>query len=100
MGILFVYIGIFFSGGLTQTLVWNRITGEVNQRLPESEQYSISVWALKRSARGAFTQVKIWRLHRQFFRNSHLRLLFLATLVLTILWMFFGLTLLNGMAPN
>jgi hypothetical protein len=100
MGNLFVYLGIFFSGGVAQTLVWNRITSEVNQRLPDSEQYSISVWALRRSARGPFNQFKIWQLHRQFFRDSNLRLLFLATLVLTILWMFLGLTILNALAPS
>jgi hypothetical protein len=100
MGILGAYLGIFFSAGLIQTLIWSRITREVNQHLPDSEQYSISVWALRRSARGEFNQFKIWQLHRHFFRDSYLRLSFVAALVLTIFWMFFGLSILNAVATN
>ncbi len=86
MGILF-YFGIFYSTGLAQWMVWKRITREVNQHLPDSEQYTTSVWAFSRmSARAPTNQIKIWRLHRQFFHESYLRFLYLATWVLMILF--------------
>jgi hypothetical protein len=82
MGIQF-YFGIFFSAGLAQWIVWKQITGQVNRHLPASEQYKTSAWAFSpMSARAPMNQIKIWRLHRHFFRDSKLRLLFVATLVL------------------
>jgi hypothetical protein len=97
MGVLF-YFGIFYSAGLAQWMVWKRITREVNQHLPDSEQYSTSLWAIHRSARAPTNQFKIWRLHRQFYRESYLRWLFLATLVMMIL--FFILTVLADRAAT
>jgi hypothetical protein len=89
MEVLF-YFGIFYLTGLAQWMLWKRITREVNQHLPDSEQYSTSLWAFQRSARAPTNQFKIWQLHRQFYGESYLRLLFLAILVLMIL--FFILT--------
>jgi hypothetical protein len=40
-----VYLCVFFSGGLVETFLWNRITKEVNRHLPMDEQYSLSIWA-------------------------------------------------------
>jgi hypothetical protein len=72
-------------------MVWKQIIREVNRRLPESEQYPTSVRTFSpRSSQSPINQFKIWRLHRQFFRESYLRWLFLAILALMIL--FFGLT--------
>jgi hypothetical protein len=86
MGILF-YFGIFYSAGLAQWMVWKRITTEVNQQLPDSEQYTTAVWAFSpRTARAPINQIKIWRLHRQFFRESYLRLLYLVTWGVMILF--------------
>ena len=87
MGILF-YFGIFYLAGLAQWMVWKRITREVNQHLPDSEQYPTSVLAFSpRSSQSPINQFKIWQLHRQFFRNSYLRWLYLATLALMILFL-------------
>ena len=97
MGVLFCF-GILYLAGLAQWMVWKRITREVNQHLPDSEQYSTSMWAFQRSARAPVNQFKIWQLHRQFYRESYLRLLFLATLVVMIL--FFGLTVLTDVAAT
>jgi hypothetical protein len=97
MGVLF-YFGVFYSAGLAQWMVWKRITREVNHRLPDSEQYSTSLWAFQRSARAPLNQFKIWQLHRQFYRESNLRLLFLAALAVMIL--FFGLTVLTDVASH
>jgi hypothetical protein len=97
MGVLF-YFGIFYSAGLAQWMVWKRITREVNQHLPDGEQYSTSLWAFQRSARAPGNQFKIWQLHRRFYRESNLRLLFLATLALMIL--FFVLTALADVAAT
>lgn len=91
----FVYLCVFFSGGVVEMLLWNRITRQVNQHLPVEEQYSLSIWALRRSARGEFSQFRIWRSHRRFFPDSYLRLSYLTTLILTIVWMFIGLNVLN-----
>jgi hypothetical protein len=86
MGILF-YFGIFYFAGLTQWMVLKRITKEVNQHLPDSERYTTSRWAFsQRSARSPINQIKIWRLHRQFLRESYLPWLYLATWVLMIVF--------------
>ena len=91
MGMVLIYFGIFYSAGIAQWLVWKRMTREVNQHLPESEQYATAMWTFSRkSARAPTNQLKIWQLHRQFFRESYLRLLLLVTLALMIL--FFALT--------
>ena len=85
MGILF-YFGIFYSACLAQWMVLKRMTREVNQRLPDSEQFLTSVWAFSsRTARAPTNQIKIWRLHRQFFPESYLPWLYLASWVLMIL---------------
>jgi hypothetical protein len=97
MRVLFCF-AIFYAAGLAQWMVWKRITREVNQHLPDSEQYSTSLWAFQRSARAPVHQFKIWRLHRQFYRDSNLRLLFLAILVLMIV--FFALTVLTDRAAT
>jgi hypothetical protein len=89
-----VYLFVFFSGGLVQMLVWNRITKDVNQRLPLDEQYSLSIWTLRRSAHGEFNQFRIWRTHSRFFPDSYLRVSYIIALTLTIVWMFIGLSVL------
>jgi hypothetical protein len=86
MGILF-YFGTFYFAGLAQWTVWKRITREVNQHLPASEQYPTSVWSFSpRTARAPINQIKIWRQHRLLFRKSYLRWLYLATWVVMILF--------------
>src|SRR5277367_3366089 len=82
-----LYFGTFYLTGLAQWMVWKRITTEVNQHLPVSEQYPTSVWSFSaRTARAPINQIKIWRLHRRLFRESYLRWLYLATWVLMILF--------------
>ena len=86
MGILF-YFGIFYSAGLAQWMVLKRITKDVNQHLPDSEQYPTSLLAFSpRSLRSPINEIKIWRLHRQFFCDSYLRWLHLATWDLMIVF--------------
>ena len=86
MGILF-YFGIFYLAGLARWMVLKRIIKEINQHLPDSEQYPTSVWAFSpRSFQSPINEIKIWRLHRQFFRESYLRWLHLASWVLMILF--------------
>jgi hypothetical protein len=87
MGLLF-YFGIFYSAGLGQWMVWRRIVREVNQHLPDAEQYPTSVLAFSpRSSQSPINQFKIWQLHRQFFRKSYLRSLYLTTWVLMIVFL-------------
>jgi hypothetical protein len=84
MGILF-YFGTFYFTGLAQWMVLKRITNQVNQCLPYSEQYVASMWAFSpRSVRSPINEIKVWRLHRQFFPESYLPWLHLATWVLMI----------------
>src|ERR1700691_3991163 len=88
MGILF-YFGTFWLAGLAQWMVLKRITREVNEHLSDGEQYTTSMWAFSpRSARSPINEIKIWRLHRQFFRESYLPWLYLyfATWVLMIVF--------------
>jgi hypothetical protein len=86
MGILF-YFGTFCSAGLAHWMVLKRMAREVNQHLPDSEQFITAVWAFsRRSARAPINEIKIWRLHRQFFRESCLPWLYLATWVLMIVF--------------
>jgi hypothetical protein len=89
MGIL-LYFGIFYSACIAQWRVWKRIIREVNEHLPDSEQYPTSMLAFSpRSSASPINQFKVWQLHRQFFRESYLRWLYLAIWVLLII--FFGL---------
>jgi len=86
MGILF-YFGAFYFAGLAQWLVLKRITKEVNLHLSCSEQYVASIWAFSpRSVRSPINEIKVWRLHRQFFPQSYLPWIYLATWVLMILF--------------
>ena len=43
---ILLYFGIFYSSCLAQWIVLKRMTTEVNQHLPDSEQFPTSVWAL------------------------------------------------------
>ena len=86
MEILF-YFGTFYFAGLAQWMVLKRITNQVNQHLPYSEQYVASIWAFSpRSVRSPINEIKVWRLHRQFFPESCLPWLHLATWVLMIVF--------------
>jgi hypothetical protein len=79
-----------FSGGLIQTFIWNRIAGQVNQHLPETERYSLSIWSLWKSAHGEFNQFRIWRTHQRFFPDSYLRLWYATAFfngVLDVFWL-------------
>lgn len=82
------YFGMFYFACLAQWMVLKRMTAEVNQHLPESEQFPTSLWAFSpRTARAPLNQIKIWRLHRQLFRESYLPWLFLCTWALLILFL-------------
>jgi hypothetical protein len=86
MGILF-YFEIFCLAGLAHWMVLKRITKEVNQHLPDGEQYAASMWSFSpRSVRSPVNEIRIWRLHRQFFRQSYLPWLCLATWILMIVF--------------
>ena len=62
-------------------------TSQVNQHLPYSEQSVASIWAFSpRSVRSPINEIKVWRLHRQFFPESYLPWLHLATWVLMIVF--------------
>jgi hypothetical protein len=76
-------------------MVWNRITRQVNAHLPEAEQYFLSRWSLRRSNMGEINMFRIWRTHRHLFLDSYLRLYYATALLLTLVWMFSGLTILN-----
>jgi hypothetical protein len=90
MPAVLVYFGIFFSVALVHWRITKRMTKQVNQRLPESERYSTSIFAFQRSARSPVYQYRIFQLHRYFFPESSLRWSFLATFILMII--FFALT--------
>jgi hypothetical protein len=86
MDILF-YFGTFYFAGLAQWMVLKRITNQVNQYLPYNEQYVATMWAFSpRSVRSPINEIKVWRLHRQFFPESYLPWLHLATWVLMIVF--------------
>ena len=82
------YFGIFYLAALARWMVLKRIAKDVNQYLPDSEQYPTSLLAFSpRSLQSPINEIiKIWRLHRQFFRESYLRWLHLATWVLMIVF--------------
>jgi len=86
MGILFYFV-IFYLAALARWMVLKRIAKDVNQYLPDSEQYPTSLLAFSpRSLQSPINEIKIWRLHRQFFREGYLRWLHLATWVLMIVF--------------
>ena len=82
---ILLYFGTFFFAGLAQRTILKRITSQVNQHLPFGEQFVASIWAFSpRSVRSPINEIKVWRLHRQFFPESYLPWLHLATWVLMI----------------
>ena len=91
----FVYFSVLFAGGAVLMFIRNRMVHEVNQRLPDDEQFSLSIWALERSP--GYNHFKIWRTHQQFYRASFLRLWYATALILTLCWMYFGWTALNAL---
>ncbi len=87
MQILF-YFGIFYVACLVQWMVLKRMTREVNQYLPDGEQFPTSLWAVSpRTVRAPINQIRIWRLHRQFFSESYLPWLYLVTWGVLILFL-------------
>jgi hypothetical protein len=86
MEILF-YLGTFYFAGLAHWMVLKRITSQVNQHLPCGEQYVAKVLAFSpRTVLSPINEIKVWRLHRQFFPVSYLPWLQLATVVLMIVF--------------
>ncbi len=87
MGIVF-YFGMFYLAGLARWMVLKRIAKDVNQYLPDREQYPTSLLAFSpRSLQSPINEINIRRLHRQFFHESYLRWLHLATWVLMIVFL-------------
>jgi hypothetical protein len=85
MEILF-YFGTFYFAGLAHWMVLKRITSQVNQHLPYGEQYVAKVLAFSpRTVLSPINEIKVWRLHRQFFPESYLPWLHFATVVLMII---------------
>jgi|SRR5579863_314190 len=84
---ILLYFGIFYAACQAQWMVLKRMTRQVNQHLPDSEQFPTSLWAFSpRTVRTPINQIRIWRLHRQFFRESYLPWLFLVIWALIILF--------------
>jgi hypothetical protein len=84
---ILLYFGTFWFAGLAQWMVLKRITNQVNQYLPYDEQYVASIWAFSpRSVRSPINEIKVWRLHRQFFPESFLPWIHLATWALMIVF--------------
>ena len=86
-----IYFGIFCSAAATQWMVLTRIAREVNPHLLAGEEYPTSRWAFSpRSLRSPMNQIKLCRLHRQFFPESYLRWVLVATWVMMILFFVLG----------
>jgi hypothetical protein len=85
---ILLYFGTCYVAGLAQWMVLKRITNQVNQHLPYSEQYVATIWTFsRRSVRSPINEIRVWRLHRQFFPESYLPWLHLATWILMIVFL-------------
>lgn len=89
-----IFFGILLLSDVLGLIIRGQIMQEVNQHLPQNEQFSWSTWPPWRSAWVHGDKFRLWRTHQQFFPTSMLRMCYATVLVLAVVWMLFGLSLL------
>jgi|SRR5580692_557658 hypothetical protein len=88
-----IYLGFFFAGAIASLLVRDQMMKEANEHLPTDKSFAYAILSKTWLERGEFS--RLWGVHRQFFPNSSLRFWYVTLWVLTLSWMFFGLSFLN-----
>ncbi len=91
--IFFIYFCIFLGGGVGILIVRDRMVMQTDRRFTEDKNIRGALPS-KNSFKFRET-VQLWRVHRKFFPHSALRLSYMALWVLTLSWLFFGLSLLR-----
>jgi hypothetical protein len=94
--ILAIYIVVFLLGGIAIWVVREMMLAEANQQLSDEEQIRRTIW--NRTGLKSGEMSRLWDVHRQIRPNSSLRIWYVARWILIPLWMFFGLSLLQGLA--
>lgn len=90
---LSAYLSLFISAGVLNSSVLWRMVRQVNESVPPAEQIRRSFWSRNGLAYGELS--RLWKTHKRLFPSSKVRFCYPASLVIMVLWMFFGLTLLN-----
>jgi len=90
---LFIYFCILLGGAAAILILRDRMLVQANGRLPDDGKIP---GALRfRSAFDRREMFRVWRVHRQFFPRSSIRYSYMALWVLTLSWVFFGLSFLR-----
>jgi hypothetical protein len=93
---LSLYFCLFLASGAGIWIVREAMASAVDERLPENEKIRRTTW--NRTGFESGEMSRMWQAHRQFFPASRLRFWYAALWVFTILWMFFGLGILQGLS--
>jgi hypothetical protein len=89
-----IYVGLFLACGAGIMIVRKVMVVEVDERLPENEKIRRTMW--NRTGFKSGEMSRMWQAHQQFFPESLLRFWYVTLWVFAILWMFFGLGILQG----
>jgi hypothetical protein len=96
MATFLIHLCVLMGGGVCIWIVGELIVTQANQNLLGPDKIQRSIWSRTGLKRGEMSRA--WETHQQFFPNSSLRSLYVALCVLVVLWLFFGLTLLQKLA--
>jgi hypothetical protein len=91
--LLLVYLALFFGGGIGFWIVREVMMMQAGTKLSAGDKIQRTMWSRTGLKWGEMS--RMWGVHRQFFPQSSLRFWYKALWVFTILWMFFGLSLLR-----
>jgi hypothetical protein len=86
---LAIFICVFLSFGPAIVIVRGRMIAQANERLAPDDQMQGN--PLVRGGIKWREMIRAWRVHREFYPDSSLRFWYVALWVLVILWVFFGL---------
>ena len=96
--IFYIYFCIFLGGGVGIWIVRNRMAAQVGAHIHEEQKKRAEI---PPKEKWKFAELfQLWRDHRQFFPISLLRYVYMTLWVLTISWLFFGLSLSVAHEPS
>ena len=89
-----IYVCLFVACGAGIWIIREVMIVEVDERQPENEKIRRTMW--NRTGLESGEMSRMWQAHQQFFPDSRLRFWYVTLWVFAILWMFFGLGILQG----
>jgi hypothetical protein len=88
-----IYFCLLLSSGLGVWVVREQMIAQADSHLPDSGKVRRTMWSRTGLKSGEMS--RLWETHRELFPNSPLRSMYVALWAFLILWMIFGLGLLQ-----